>query len=57
LIVPFSWFFVQFVLSISAVLTVGVLTLPYDIFQDKDFFNDIDDSDIPPICTHMKLYL
>lgn len=38
LIVPFSWFFVQFVLSISAILTVGVLTLPYDSFKDKDLF-------------------
>jgi len=36
--VPFSWFFVQFVLSISAVLTVGMITLPYDSFQDKDLF-------------------
>lgn len=35
LIVPFSWFFVQFVLAISAVLTVWVLTLPYDSFKDQ----------------------
>ena len=33
LIVPFSWFFVQFMLSISAILTVAVLTLPYDTFN------------------------
>lgn len=38
LIVPFSWFFVQFILSISAILTVGVLTLPYDSFRDKDLY-------------------
>lgn len=38
LIVPFSWFFVQFILSISAVLTVWVLTLPYDSFGNKDLF-------------------
>lgn len=38
LIVPFSWFFVQFVLSISAVLTVWVLTLPYDSFQGDTLF-------------------
>jgi len=36
--VPFSWFFVQFVLSISAILTVGMLTLPYDSFQDEELF-------------------
>ena len=35
LIVPFTWFLVQFILSISAVLTVAVLSLPYDIFRDK----------------------
>lgn len=55
LIVPFSWFFVQFVLSVSAVLTVWVLTLPYDTFKDKDLFSDVE-SDIP-ICTHLELYL
>ncbi len=38
LIVPFSWFFVQFLLSISAILTVWVLTLPYDSFSDHDLF-------------------
>ena len=38
LIVPFSWFFVQFLLSISAILTVWVLTLPYDSFSNHDLF-------------------
>ena len=32
IMVPFTWFFVQFVLSLSAILTIGVLTLPYDSF-------------------------
>ena len=32
LIVPFTWFFVQFILSISALLTVSALTLPFDTF-------------------------
>lgn len=40
LIVPFSWFFVQFVLSISAILTVGVLTLPYDAFQGETLLQE-----------------
>lgn len=55
LIVPFSWFFVQFILSLSAILTVWVLTLPYDLFQDKDFFSEAD-SDMP-ICLHLELNL
>lgn len=38
LIVPFSWFFVQFLLSLSAILTVGVLTLPYESFQNEELF-------------------
>ncbi len=38
LIVPFSWFFVQFMLSLSAILTVGVLTLPYDSFNSETLF-------------------
>jgi len=32
LIVPFSWFLVQFILSASAILTVSALTLPFDSF-------------------------
>jgi len=39
LIVPFSWFFVQFLLSVSAVLTVGILTLPHDSFSDKPLYS------------------
>ena len=34
LIVPFSWFFVQFVLSLSAILTVQIILLPFDSFPD-----------------------
>lgn len=34
LIVPFTWFLVQFILSISSILTVWVLSLPYDTFKD-----------------------
>lgn len=34
IMVPFTWFFVQFVLSISSLLTVWVLSLPYDTFKD-----------------------
>ncbi|MDD5769889.1 MAG: hypothetical protein PHE25_02885 [Candidatus Gracilibacteria bacterium] len=34
IIVPFSWFFVQFILSLSSLLTTAVLSLPFDSFQD-----------------------
>lgn len=40
LIVPFSWFFVQFVISLSWILTVWVLSLPYDTFKWTDFFSE-----------------
>lgn len=36
LIVPFSWFLVQFILSISAVLTVAWLSLPFDTFDEYE---------------------
>ena len=34
LIVPFSWFIVQFILSVAWVLTMSALTLPQDTFED-----------------------
>lgn len=37
LVVPFTWFFVQFILSLSSLLTIGVLSLPYDTFKDTYF--------------------
>lgn len=56
LIVPFSWFLVQFILSLTAILTVGVLTLPFDVFKDSDFFKEIKDWDMK-ICTEIKVNL
>ncbi len=35
LIVPFTWFFVQFMISLAWVLTVWALTLPYEMFKDR----------------------
>jgi len=55
LMVPFSWFFVQFMLSISAVLTVWVLTLPFDSFADRDFFEGINSQ--AEICTEVEVFL
>lgn len=40
LIVPFSWFFVQFILSLSSILTVAVLSLPYDSFPDMKIWEE-----------------
>jgi hypothetical protein len=36
LIVPFSWFIVQFLVSLAAVLTAAVLSLPYDTFKSYE---------------------
>lgn len=55
LIVPFTWFIVQFVLSISAILTVSVLALPYDTFKEYDFFKNWVAS--KTICTKFKMEL
>lgn len=60
LIVPLSWFFVQFLLSISAVLTIGVLTLPYDSFQDNQLYSDaLTNSEFAetPICRRIVISL
>lgn len=49
LIVPFSWFIVQFILSISAILTVSALTLPINTFPD---YNEVMKTvTIPSKCT------
>ena len=50
LIVPFSWFFVQFILSLSAILTVQVISLPFDSFPSV--FNDkiLNEKIIPNDC-------
>lgn len=36
IIVPFTWFIVQFIVSISSILTASVIQLPYDIFKWSD---------------------
>lgn len=48
LIVPFSWFFVQFVISASSILTAAVLSLPMsdEIYQSAN----LEKSDNIPIC-------
>lgn len=60
LIVPLSWFFVQFLLSVSAVLTIWVLTLPYDSFQDNELYSQaLTDSEFAdtPICREIIISL
>lgn len=46
LIVPFSWFFVQFILSLSSILMVALMSLPHDIFKDKALFTNADQKNI-----------
>jgi len=48
LMVPFSWFIVQFILSVSAVLTVSALSLPYDTFDQ--IWTEINKIKIPTKC-------
>jgi hypothetical protein len=48
LIVPFSWFMVQFILSMSAILTVWALTLPYDTFSS--YHKEMQNIKIPQKC-------
>lgn len=49
IIVPFSWFFVQLILSVSAILTVSALTLPIDSFPDYN--NMLKTVEVPNECT------
>lgn len=49
LIVPLSWFIVQFILSLSAVLTITALNLPFDTFEEYN--KDIWKIAIPKHCT------
>lgn len=52
LIVPFSWFIVQFILSLSAILTVSALNLPFETFSS--FNTTLWQVDIPNSC-HLNL--
>ena len=49
LIVPLSWFFVQFVLSITSILTIWALTLPFNTFPAFD--ENVWGIDVPKSCT------
>ena len=59
LIVPFSWFFVQFILSITSIFTVWVLTLPYDVFQDRPKLTEAMSSEMwkQELCTNIIIDL
>jgi len=48
LIVPLSWFIVQFILSLSAILTISSLNLPFNTFTD--FESNIAEVKIPTDC-------
>lgn len=49
LIVPFSWFLVQFILSMSAVLTISALNIPFESFPQ--YKTVMDKTTIPNNCT------
>lgn len=52
IIVPFTWFIVQFIVSISSVLTASVIQLPYDVFKGSDTQTSIlQKVEIPKVCT------
>lgn len=53
LMVPFSWFFVQLTLSITAILTVSMLSLPFNTFESYPAFQSLSGK----MCTHFKLDL
>ncbi len=57
LIVPFSWFLVQFILSVSSILTVWVLTLPYDAFGEQKLFKNVLDDETEKYCTDIVISL
>lgn len=46
LIVPLSWFFVQFIISLTSILSASVLSLPMDIFIKNDTKWILDKSNI-----------
>ena len=54
LMVPFSWFFVQFILSISAMLTVAVLSLPYETLNGSAAFDSVKEK---KMCTYFMIDL
>lgn len=49
LIVPFSWFIVQFLVAISSILTVAAMNLPFDTF--KWYKTALDSVEVPSQCT------
>ena len=51
LMVPFSWFMVQFIVSLSNILMVGILSLPFDTFKDFTEMKNISGT----ICTKFEI--
>jgi hypothetical protein len=49
LIVPFSWFIVQFLVSVSSILTISAMNLPFEAF--KDYEKAMSEVRIPEECT------
>lgn len=49
LIVPLSWFIVQFVIGLSSILTISALNLPFETF--KNYESQISTVEIPTSCS------
>lgn len=49
LIVPLSWFIVQFVIGLSSILTISALNLPFETF--KNYQSQISTVEIPTSCS------
>ncbi len=60
LIVPFSWFFVQFIISISSILTVSVITLPLETVQqrlEQQAWTNGSEDESANICVDIEFFL
>jgi len=53
LIVPFSWFFVQFVVSLASILAASVLSLPFETLNETETTKDYMDK--VTICTNWEV--
>lgn len=51
IIVPFTWFIVQFIVSLSTIFTASMISLPYDIFEWSDKQTILSKINLPTDCT------
>lgn len=51
IMVPFTWFIVQFIVSLSTIFTASMISLPYDIFNWSDKQSILSKINLPTDCT------